>query len=204
MLLTKAFLIGRTEVHQNLYRAVTGENPSSFPSSTKPVESITWLEACLFCNQYSLKMGLTPVYDIQLGKPMTVIWNKSSYGYRLPTEAEWECAAKHARQEESSFRGWYDRTSQLETHPVGQQSGLSDIAGNVWEMCWDYYGVYPTTKSIDPTGPAVGEYRVTRGGSWIDTERIIRPSNRGFIREDSRGNSVGFRLVLDQPPKSSL
>ena len=194
--ISKDFWIGRTEVSQSLYSAVMNDNPSSFQSPTNPVESLTWLDAVLFCNAYSTQVGLEPVYNITLGAPVTVRWNKLAIGYRLPTEAEWEATMKQITQTPAAFIGWYAETSQFATHAVGQQIGISDMVGNVWEMCWDYYGPYPADRVVDPTGPTQGEFRVARGGSWIDARRILRPANRGFIRLSSRGNSVGFRLAL--------
>ena len=194
--LSKDFWIGRTEVSQALYSAVMNDNPSAFQSPTNPVESITWLDAILFCNAYSTQMGLTPVYEVTLGAPITVRWNELAIGYRLPTEAEWEATMKKISKASPTFLGWYAETSQFETHAVGQQIGISDMVGNVWEMCWDHYGPYSSDRCIDPTGPSQGKFRVARGGSWIDSKRILRPANRGFVRAESRGNSVGFRLVL--------
>ena len=124
-----------------------------------------------------------------------MVWNRKSDGFRLPTEAEWELSARLAQnQAPLGSRAWFQENSGLETHRVGQSRGLSDMAGNVWEWVWDWYGPYPQ-QSIDPIGPEHGIHRVARGGSWADGIRIIRPANRAYQNPDHESNTIGFRLA---------
>ena len=192
--LPHTYAIGRTEVSQRLYLAITHDNPSHFIGERLPVESLTWFEACSFCNEYSRLYGYTPAYRFQKGQ---VLWDQSASGFRLPTEAEWENAAKKAMKNVQGTKNvWFEETSFFQTKPVGQQSGLSDMAGNVWEWCWDKYGPYLTNQTqINPIGPSNGHYRVARGGSWADKERVIRPANRASAPPTHRSNSIGFRLA---------
>ena len=128
--------------------------------------------------------------------------------FRLPTEAEWEYAARGGNQSKGykysgsnsiSDVAWYDDNSGDKTHPVGQKTpnelGIYDMSGNVWEWCQDWYGDYSSSSQTNPTGPSSGSYRVLRGGSWNNGARNCRVSNRGSYNPDSRSYRSGFRLA---------
>lgn len=132
--------------------------------------------------------------------------------FDLPTEAEWEFAArggrnsgnyKYSGSDNLDYVAWHDGNSGSRTHPVGQKAknelGLYDMTGNVWEWCKDWYGSYPSNAQTNPTGPSSGSDRVTRGGSWRYDARYSRVSYRGNTTPDDRGNDLGLRLVLKFP-----
>ena len=195
--ITQSFSIGCTEVPQDLFTDIMGDNPSYFVGERRPVDSISWLEACAFCNAYSVHMGLEPVYRFQ----DEVVWIHTANGFRLPTEAEWELSARLAqKQAPLGASAWFQDNSDLETQIVGQSHGISDMAGNVWEWVWDWYGPYPQ-QSIDPFGPKFGEHRVARGGCWADDIRVIRPANRAHQAPTHESNTIGFRLAQSLSPE---
>ncbi|MEL6134342.1 MAG: SUMF1/EgtB/PvdO family nonheme iron enzyme [Bacteroidota bacterium] len=219
--LTQDYLLCRYPVTQSLWEAVMGSNPSKFKGAMRPVERVNWYEAVVFCNQLSIAQGLSPAYliDQQSQDPQ----NENTYdemkwtvkrivganGYRLPTEAEWEYAARggekaqtyqYAGSPDLNQVGWYDENSHDETQVVGQKRpnrlGLYDLSGNVYEWCWDWYVAYPEQSQIDPTGPQGGSGRVLRGGSWYDYADSCRVANRDrFFNPDSRHLLIGFRLA---------
>lgn len=200
---TKGFWMSKFLVTQAEYLAVTGTNPSGFPGDlNRPVESVSWFAASDYCTALTAK-------DRAAGRipPGT--------HYRLPTEAEWECAARAGTTTRFSYgddpdltglagHAWYANNSGLTPHPVGQKLpnawGLYDMAGNVWEWCQDWYGTYPGGAVTDPQGPAdnpIG-WKVIRGGAWEGSEFDCRPASRWF-----QGASpfitdfiIGFRVVL--------
>ena len=207
--LTHDFALCRYPVSQALWAAVMEDNPqpSRFKGAQRPVESISWFEMVDFCNRLSEKQGLAPCYEIQ-GKQMR--WLPDANGYRLPTEAEWEYAARggrygrgfeYAGSPDLDQVGWYDANSNGETQPVGQKRpnalGLYDMSGNVFEWCWDWYGgdYYANSPEKNPTGPAGGSNRVRRGGSWRYGPDGCRVAYRGNGRPDGRYDFVGFRLA---------
>jgi len=156
---SKPFYMAVTEVTQEQYEAVMGKNPSWVNGPTNPVETVSWDDAAEFCRRLSEKTRQT---------------------VRLPTEAEWEYACRAGTQTAFSFGddpsalgdyAWWTGNSGKTTHPVGQKKpnswGLYDMHGNVWEWCADWYGEYPKGPVTDPSGPATGDSRVVRGGSWL-------------------------------------
>ena len=203
----KTYSILKTEVTQELYKSVMGENPSSFKGEKNlPVETVSWYDAVYFCNKLSAKCGLTPVYAVD-GEPDVEKWsyaphkgneitgtvsqNKNVDGFRLPTLEEWQYAAKGGQGYKYSGSGnlgevgWYGDNSGDKTHPVAQKKpngyGLYDMNGNVWEWCWDSY-------SSDSNVPFYC------GGSWgYDADycdgRVL------WYYADSRGRNIGFRIV---------
>ena len=184
------FSIGRTEVTQALWRAVMDNNPSNFENCDQcPVERVSWDDIQEFLQKLN---ALDP------GK-----------NYRLPTEAEWEYAARGGPPSKQNFVyagsdkiddvAWYDGNSDNKTHPVGQKKanalGLFDMSGNVWEWCNDWFGAYSAESQRNPKGPDVGSYRVVRGGSWYNVPQDCRVADRYFNAPGVRYNYIGFRLA---------
>jgi formylglycine-generating enzyme required for sulfatase activity len=206
----KSFYMGRTEVTQKEWREVMGNNPSNSRGDNLPVENISWYEAIEDCNKLSLKEGLTPAYR---GSGNNIICDFNAPTYRLPTEAEWEYAAKGGNKDYISYEysggdsidsvAWYSGNSSRKTHPVGTKQpnslGLYDMSGNVSEYCWDWYGSYGGGNQSNPVGPAGpaswGAYRVLRGGSWFDDAADTRSAARSISTPSGRSYGRGFRVV---------
>lgn len=198
--LTTGFWIGSREVTQAEYQAVVGRNPSlHFGDTTRPVESMTWYDAVGFCGTLTIREHLAGRIP-------------GNWAYRLPTEAEWEYAARAGTTTRFSFGddpsytslpnyGWYSGNGGGSPHSVGGKSpnawGLYDIHGNVWEWCQDYYGSYPGGQVFDPLGPASGSDRLVRGGSFNYGGRECRSASRNSnYPPGGRYDDVGIRLVL--------
>ena len=203
------FKMGRTEVTQAQYQAITGKNPSGFAEDAtapqRPVEKVSWDDAVAFCNQLSAKEGLSPAYATKGG---TVTLIPKASGYRLPTEAEWEYAARggtkpdgttYAGSEEIATVAWYSDNGDRTTHPVATKAanglGLYDMSGNVWDWCWDWYADYGSAAQTNPTGAAWGTYRVRRGGSWGGDASGCAVSYRGIGNPIFQYINFGFRVV---------
>ena len=185
------FWMGKYEVIQAEWREVMGSNPSKFKGDRNPVEQVSWEDAQAFIQKLNASSSGT-------GK------------LRLPTEAEWEYAARSGGREETYAGGddldrvgWYDKNSGGETHPVGGKApnglGLYDMSGNVWEWCADWKGEYSSGKVTNPTGPAGGSWRVNRGGGWNIIARGCRAAFRGNLPPRNRFSNLGFRLVRTIP-----
>jgi len=202
-----SFWMGTTEVTQQQYQALTNANPSWFKGPLKPVESVSWFDAVAFCNLLSDHDGLRHAYAIEDGR---VSWDPTSPGWRLPTEAEWEFAARGGTHPwRKDFPGndaveevaWDYYNSSKQTHNVGalkpNELGLFDLAGNVWEWCWDWYEFDRSDlPPKDPRGPLVGSSRVSRGGAWNeDHTDAFRPYYRADDGPETKGNNLGFRVV---------
>ena len=185
-----SYYICKYEVTQALWRAVMGSNPSYFKGDNLPVERVSWNDCQTFINRLNSYTGRN---------------------FRLPTEAEWEFAARggnysrHYKYSGSNYIGdvaWYDDNSSNRTHPVGTKQpnelGLYDMSGNVYEWCSDWYGSYSSYSQSNPTGPNSGSDRVDRGGSWGGSARYCRSSYRGNLTPGYRFSNLGLRLVLSQ------
>ncbi|MBR4553277.1 MAG: formylglycine-generating enzyme family protein [Bacteroidaceae bacterium] len=184
------YYIGETEVTQELWEAVMGSNPSDFVGANLPVENVSWDDCQAFINKLNEKTGKT---------------------FRLPTEAEWEYAARGGKKSKGyTYSGsnaigdvaWHLDNSGNTTHEVGTKQanelGIYDMSGNVWEWCQDWYGetYYENSSTTDPQGPASGTYRMLRGGSWIDFARNCRVAIRVCASPDCKDLNYGLRLVL--------
>ncbi len=182
------FCMGETEVTQELWQAVMGNNPSYHNGIDLPVESVSWNDCQEFISRLNQFTGKT---------------------FRLPTEAEWEYAAregnkssgyKYAGSNDPDEVAWYGYNSFNESNPVKTKKPnelwLYDMSGNVLEWCQDWYGDYADISQTNPIGPEDGSYRVLRGGSWDSNARCCRVSYRNNSIPDDRYPSVGLRLVL--------
>jgi len=206
--LTQGYHMQTTPVTQGQWEAVMGDNPSYFDECGDdcPVERVSWHDAQDFITALNQQEGTT--------------------GYALPTEAQWEYAARagsttafangQITETGSGYdpvldsMGWYRYNSHADhstlflsgrgTHPVAQKDpnawGLYDMHGNVWEWIADWYGTYPSSAVTDPTGPSSGTYRVMRGGSWRNNARYCRSAYRDYSSPGRRYYACGFRLVL--------
>ena len=179
--------IGQTEVTQALWKAVMGSNPSRFKGDSRPVEYVSWNDCQTFISRLNAKTGKN---------------------FRLPTEAEWEYAARGGHSGGSKYAGsdninsvaWYADNSGNETHNVATKSpnslGIYDMSGNVWEWCQDWYGNYSSSSQTNPKGPSNGDVRVNRGGGWSSFARYCRVSRRYCNRLSNSYDCLGLRLVL--------
>ena len=216
-----AYFIGETEVTQELWQAVMGNNPSWFKGSSnppdgdeeqgkRPVENMNWYTAISFCNELSKACGLEPCYtEIDIEEDNAVCdFNKN--GFRLPTEAEWEWAAmggtehKWAGTDSESELGnyaWYEANSNEKTHQVKLKLpngyGLYDMSGNVFEWCWDRYGSLSDVLPLDYTGAASGKKRVLRGGFYDNSSSTshIQRAYRAYADPDIHLSGTGLRVV---------
>jgi formylglycine-generating enzyme required for sulfatase activity len=202
----RSFYMAKYEVTQKEWQDVMGNNPSNFKGDNQPVECVSWNDAVEYCNKRSVQEGLTPVYSGS-GDAITCNWNAN--GYRLPTEAEWEYAAKGGNKDALTYLysgsnsidavAWHSGNRGWGTHPVGQKApnslGIYDMSGNVWEWCWDWYGSYSSGAQTDPQGPSSGSARVFRGGSWSGSAGGLRSAGRYGHTPSGRSDDLGFRLV---------
>ena len=201
-----SFWISKYEVTQKEWQEVMGTNPSHFKGNNLPVEYVSWYDVIEYCNKLSIKEGLTPCYSGS-GDSISCNWNAN--GFRLPTEAEWEYAARGGNKSRAyNYSGsytlgdvaWYDDNSGGKIHPVGMKSpnelGLYDMSGNVFEWCWDWYdsSYYNKSPKRDPRGAASGNRKVLRGGSWCNFGNYCRVALR-YDGTPSNGRSIiGFRV----------
>ena len=185
-----SFYIGKYEVTQALWKAVMGSNPSNRKGDNLPVENVSWNDCQTFLRKLNAMTGKN---------------------FRLPTEAEWEFAARGGNRNRGyqysgsnvlSDVAWYDDNSGSKTHNVGTKApnelGIYDMSGNVWEWCQDWKGSYIGSAQTNPKGPSSGSYRVDRGGSWFNFAWSCRVACRYCHTPDYRYFDLGFRLALSQ------
>ena len=229
------YMIGKYEVSQGQWMALmSGINPAETPAfpfcgNNCPIETVSWNDAVVFCNRLSEYYFYTACYYSDAGFTQVcgknggvwnlpysgpVYWKQDANGYRLPTEAEWEYAARggSVAVSQTLYSGsinlnavaWYINNSVGTTHPVGGKQanalGLYDMSGSVWEWCYDRYGstYYSNSPGCQPLGETSGSFRVVRGGSWSDTAVNCRVSVRNIYLTSDRDNLLGFRLVRSE------
>jgi len=195
--ISQGYWMGKCEVTQQQYQSIMGSNPSSFKGASNPVEKISWNDSVSFCKK------LTDQERRADRLP-------DGYEYRLPTEAEWEYAARGGnRGRETKYAGsntiddvaWYNENSANKTHPVGQKQanelGLYDMSGNVMEWCQDWFeDIYSSGSQTDPMGPSTGLYRVLRGGCWPAPAGVCHVACRAIYSPEDTYDTLGFRVVL--------
>ena len=182
------YMMGETEVTQALWQAVMGSNPSRFNGDQNPVEQVSWNDCQKFLKKLNTLTGKT---------------------FRLPTEAEWEYAARGgSKSRKTKYSGgsdigsvaWYTDNSGSKTHPVKGKApnelGIYDMSGNVYEWCSDWYSEYSSSSQTNPKGASSGSNRVRRGGSWYFNSRYCRSTNRDSNAPVNRNIYLGFRLAL--------
>ncbi len=193
VVLSTPFYMQVTEVTQGQWQAVMGDRPSYFSrcGDDCPVEAVSWDDVQMFLAKLNAKGEGT---------------------YRLPTEAEWEYAARGGVSTLYSFGNdateianysWFAKNSGSKTHPVAQLKpngwGLYDMEGNVYEWVADWYGLYPSAEVVDPQGPTSGTFRVARGGGWHSSPARVRPAVRNIYGPTFRYYRLGFRLIKAIP-----
>lgn len=196
VIIIKDYYIGETQVTQRLWNAIMGDNSSCFKGNNRPVESVSWDECQIFIKALNCKL-----HTMLAGKK-----------FRLPTEAEWEFAARggnnsngfqYAFSDNLSEVAWCSENSDFKTHPVAQlkpnELDIYDMNGNVWEWCQDWYGRYSLESTqTNPKGPSRGNGRVIRGGSWNVEDFDGRLSYRNCSIPHCRHSGIGLRLVLSE------
>ena len=186
--LTNDYYMGKYEVTQALWQVVMGKNPSYFKGDNLPVNYVRWKD----CQRFISKLN-----------------SMTGRKFRLPTEAEWEYAARGGKKSRGyqysgssniSDVAWYDGNSGDKTHPVGTKQanelGIYDMTGNVWEWCSDWYSSYSSSSQTNPTGSDSGSARVSRGGGWNCNASYCRLSVRFYYTPDFRLDILGLRLAL--------
>jgi formylglycine-generating enzyme required for sulfatase activity len=186
--ISQPFFLGKYAVTQAQWIAIMGTNPSRFPGADHPVESVSWDDVQCFIRTLNAREGGSK--------------------YRLPTEAEWEYAARAGATTAYCFGSdarlldayaWYAANARGTTHPVGQRQpnawGLHDMHGNVWEWVQDWYGTYPAAPGRDPQGPATGSHRVRRGGGWHSDAHECSAAYRSIVKAGDCYSTLGFRLL---------
>ncbi len=221
-----AFKIGKYEVNQSEWLSIMGTNPSSWIDYNRPVDNVTWYSVMAYCNKLSIKEGFTPCYTYtgfgtnpstwplgwNVGVHNNFVCDFTANGYRLPTEAEWEYAAKGGAQaSQFEFAGsnaiadvtWFLDNSLGASHSVGQKTanavGAFDMSGNVWEYCWDWFSDYNSAVQNNPVGPDNGTKRVIRGGCWYNSRGFCRVATRGFYTPQLFDYGIGFRVCRTMP-----
>jgi formylglycine-generating enzyme required for sulfatase activity len=217
--IARPFYIGKYEVTFEEYDRFCEDTGRTKPDDRdwgrgkQPIIHVDWYDVVAYCNWLSEQEGRTPCYR---GKGKSTKCDFSADGYRLPTEAEWEYAARGGQKSQGyTYAGsnnpdevaWYGENSAGQPQPVGQKQpnelGLYDMSGNLFEWCWDWYGqdYYASSPASDPQGPPAprtanpGELtRVRRGGSWNEKAESIRVSSRSFDSVSYAGGN-GFRLA---------
>jgi len=205
--ITDTYYLGIYEVTQEQWEEIMGSQPSENIGDNLPVERVSWFEAIEFCNKLSDRFGLEKVYIISNDQ---VTYDFSKKGFRLPTEAEWEYAARgginkdvslYSGSDNLSEVAWFSGNSGFLTHEVGEKLpnslGFFDMSGNVYEWCWDWYNsiYYGYSNSNNPKGPVNGKSKILRGGAFASVSKYCRLSFRHYGSPNNKTNNAGLRLA---------
>lgn len=193
--ISRPFYLSRYEVTQAQWESIMEKNPSEFVGEEHPVDSVSWEAVQTFIGKLNEKAG--------------------TKRYRLPTEAEWEYAARAGTEtvrywgdsaDEMDQYAWYEDNSGKQSRPVGRLKpnawGLHDMLGNVWEWCQNWYSIKPYTSEpvTDPQGPSEGVSKVVRGGSWSNYASLVRAAYRFELNPTYRRRNIGLRLLMEKDP----
>lgn len=205
-----SFYMGKYEVTQEEWKRVMGDNPSFFKADNQPVSNIDWYDAVKYCNKRSEIEGFAPCYT---GNGDDITCNFAADGYRMPTEAEWEYAARGGRKSRNYMysgsnnvddAAWYERNSGYKPQPVGRlrpnELGIYDMSGNIWEWCWEWYdkAYYQKSPPGNPRGPASpvdGKVRSYRGGGCCGRRQFLRSTARFSQGPSFKRFDMGLRVV---------
>jgi len=211
------FYISKFEVTQELWKSIMEDDPSMVRGKGRPVEQVTWYDIVKFCNKLSEKKGLQKCYNIGketgfIVKDREVSCDFKANGYRLPTEAEWEYAAKggnktngyeYSGSNDIAEVAWYTSFAigkpEIVGAKLGNELGIYDMTGNVWEYCWDSYDSYKSEALINPTGPEkekYGNYRVRRGGCRNLRKNFCGVTFRQSLMASMKDDMTGFRIAI--------
>jgi len=219
------FFISSTELTFEAYGKFCADTGVPFPGDSgwgrgnRPIINVSWYDAIAYCNWLSSRDGYARAYDDSgtlLDRNGRVATDVSQVeGWRLPTEAEWEYAARggssdirngiegeekiYAGSDTLEEVGWYSGNADKQSHPVGEKApneyGIYDLSGNVWEWCHDRYGPYPGVAAVNPIGPETGDMRAIRGGAWSLAAPSARIANRNYASPVRASNDLGFRIA---------
>lgn len=200
-----SFLMSKFEITQKEWIDIMGNNPSDFRGDSLPVEQVSWLQCIEFCNKKSIKEGLTPCYTI---KHDEIECNFNANGYRLPTENEWEYAARGGNKSNKTKYSGSQKVNEVAVFKINSKGktsfcgskkenelGLYDMSGNVWEWCWDLYNGEDDSMNNSNTNPYK---RIIKGGSWNDIDSECTVYNWNYMEPDDYGYDVGFRICRNK------
>ena len=222
-----SFYMAKYAVTQELFFSVEKKSPSNYDGNNVPVVDVSWYDAIEFCNSLSKQLGLDPYYEIDKNIidpsneynyediKWSVLRNSQSNGMRLPTEAEWEFAARGGVEGMKEYQvyagsmqiddvacfGYFIDGACKDAGPrsvgskLANRLGIYDMCGNVEEWCFDWYDSYDVLAVKNPIGAPSGRYRILRGGSWNDDAIVCRSAKRSMSASSGKGSSIGFRLV---------